>query len=724
DKKITIEGNKYFQNKSLKEVSLEVVKNKEINIIPDRFEKTYFHWMKNLRDWCISRQIWFGHRIPVWYKNESGIKNQESGINSKLEKEIYVGFEAPKEKYNKAVLLHAWGSGPDEAFFPWLEHEFEYRGIEVVIPSFPNPDNPDFNEWLKEFNKIETDEKTIVIGRSLGATLALGAAMRGKKFGNLVSVCTPLENSEIPEFFEQMGELDFEKIKNNIKQCSVIHSSNDPYIKFEISEKLSKNLGVELIVVENADHFSGESYKEILKACNVWIQDPDTLDTWFSSGLWTFSTLLDQDHEKYKTFEDWIVNSPDLKKFHPTSVMETGYDILFFWVARMILMTTYAIGEIPFEKVYLHGMVCDKQGRKMSKSLGNGIDPIKMIEKYGTDALRLSMIIGSSPGNDIKMYEEKIEGYRNFVNKLWNVSRFITSKCAKNISDKKECLSENKKIEIRKLGNWEIDCKNLTLADKWILSRLNDLIKEVTDDLDNYKFSQAGERLKEFTWNEFADWYIEISKIEENKDEILNYVLETLLKLCHPFIPFVTEKAWEGINRESLLITEKWPYRNTKFCVLTIDEDFEIIKNIITVIRNARAEYEIEPSKKIKAVIYAGKQKELIKSQAHLIKNLRTGIDTSEIKEKGDKIEKAAYLVVGNIEIYLIGLINEEKEMEKTKKEIDELEKYIQQIRIKLGNDNFVANAPREIVEKEREKYQGSSAKLEKLKKKLVSLGS
>ncbi|NOQ68361.1 class I tRNA ligase family protein, partial [Patescibacteria group bacterium] len=632
-------------------------------------------------------------------------------------------------------LLHAWGSGPEEAFFPWLKKELESRGIEVVVPSFSNPKNPDFSEWLKEFEKIETDEKTIIIGRSLGATLALGSASRGKKFGNLVAVCTPLENEEIPEFFKQMGKLDFAKIKNNITRYSVLHSSNDPYIKLESSEKLSRKLDVELIIIENADHFSGESYKEILKACDVWIQDPDTLDTWFSSGLWTFSTLLDQDYEKYKTFEDWVANSPDLKKFHPTSVMETGYDILFFWIARMILMTTYTLGEVPFENVYLHGMVRDKQGRKMSKSLGNGIDPIEMIEKYGTDALRLSMIIGSSPGNDIKMYEEKIEGYRNFVNKLWNISRYVV--------ESRKLKVESKKLEIG----------NLSLADKWILSKLNNLIKEVTDDLNNYNFSAAGEKLKDFTWNDFADWYIEISKIEKNKEEILVYILKQLLILAHPFIPFVTEEIWKnlkhipntplaplkrGISQEGndLLIIEKWPSRDGDLSRLLYNRDaingdainrvstvdFEIIQNIIKAIRNARAEYKVEPSKKVDAVIYAGKQKSLVESQTRLIKDLRTGIDKLEIKEEGEKIKDAAYLVVGDIEVYLLGMVDKEKEKNNLKKEIDELEKYITQIRKKLGNDDFVENAPREIVEKEREKYQESIAKLEKLKKKLVSL--
>lgn len=571
DKKITIKGNKYFQNKSLKEVSFEVVKNKEIKIIPERFEKTYFHWMENLRDWCISRQIWFGHQVPVWYRDESGIRNYESRINSKFNNEIYIGVESPESE--------------------------------------------------------------------------------------------------------------------------------------------------------------------------GWTQDKDTLDTWFSSGIWTFSTLLNQDRKKYKTFEDWIANSPDLKKFHPTSVMETGYDILFFWIARMILMTTYTLGEVPFENIYLHGMVRDKQGRKMSKSFGNGIDPIEMIEKYGADALRLSMIIGSSPGNDIKMYEEKVEGYRNFVNKLWNISRYIIVACIKDSKNEKDDLvSKNKKIV--KLSNCQIVKEQKfslpTLADKWILNKLNNLIEEVTDDLDNYRFSQAGEKIKEFTWNDFADWYIEVSKIEKNKDEILNYILKQLLVLAHPFIPFVTEEIWKNFNAENLLITEKWPSRrDADLLRLLCNKDaingdamnrvsttFEIIQSIITAIRNARAEYKIEPSKKIDAVIYAGNKKELIESQLHLIKNLRTGIDKSEIKEKGEKIKDAAYLVIGDVEIYLLGMVDKEKEKKNLQKEINELEKYIKAIQAKLGNDNFVENAPREIVNKERKKYQESEEKLRKLKEKLISLGS
>jgi valyl-tRNA synthetase len=289
----------------------QVVKNKQIQILPERFEKTYFHWINNLRDWCISRQIWFGHQIPVWYKPKF------QGLLALTTHDVYVG-DAPPE-----------GEG--------------------------------------------------------------------------------------------------------------------------------------------------------------WQQDPDTLDTWFSSGLWTFSTLLNKDFEKYSSLEEWLRNSPDFKNFHPTSVLETGYDILFFWVARMILMTTYTLGDIPFKTVYLHGLVRDEQGRKMSKTLGNIIDPLDMIAKYGTDATRLSLLIGSAPGNDMKLSEEKIAGFRNFANKLWNISRFILSQI-----DKEQKTGGNEQAK-------------RTLSDSWILDRLERVRRDVTENLEKYNFSYAGERLRDFTWNELAE---------------------------------------------------------------------------------------------------------------------------------------------------------------------------------------------------------------------------
>ena len=547
-----LELNLNIKGKTLKEIAIEVVKSGKIRIIPERFEKNYFHWMENLRDWCISRQIWFGHRVPVWYQ-KSEVRSQKSEVNKN--NKIYVGVEPPK------------GKG--------------------------------------------------------------------------------------------------------------------------------------------------------------WVQDEDTLDTWFSSGLWTFSTLANKEEQIKIKGGKLVIDSDDFKNFHPTSVMETGYDILFFWVARMIIMTTYAVGDIPFKDVYLHGLVRDEKGRKMSKSLGNAIDPLDVCAKYGTDAVRLSLIIGTTPGNDLNLSEEKIAGYRNFANKLWNISRYIL---------------QNKKDTECPIGH---SVSGMTLADEWILQKMQNLIKEVSDDLDNYRFSQAGERLRDFTWNDFADWYLEVSKFEKNleKDKILIMILQALLKLWHPFMPFVTEAIWGEMGEQRFLMVEKWPsfapadlpavqdfgrrsakaLADKKATGGKPSNDFEIIKNIITAIRNARSENKIEPARKIKAVIYGSKSTDLIKSQEHLIKSLRTGIKELGVKPKGEKIKGAVYVAVNNIEIYLIGAVDKEKEKERIKKEIENLEKLIKNAKIKLSNKEFINKAPEKIVEQEKEKLKLWQGELKKLKEQIVS---
>ncbi len=349
-------------NKTLKELMLGAVREKDINIIPDRFEKVYYNWIENLRDWCISRQIWYGHRIPVWYKDN----------------EIYCGIEAPTE--------------------------------------------------------------------------------------------------------------------------------------------------------------------------DGWEQDSDTLDTWFSSGLWTFSTLGWPD-----------INAKDFKDYHPTDVLETGYDILFFWIARMILMSTYLIGEIPFKTVYLHGIIRDSQGRKMSKSLGNSLDPLLLTEKYGADAVRMSLIIGTGPGNDSKMSENKIRAYKNYANKLWNITRFV--------------LSSTNDIE------YNDSFSDYTDTDLILTEERKSLINEITKEMDEYKFYLVGEKIYQYTWTRFADVILEESKTifesgtNEEKLSRKQFLLETLkviLKILHPFMPFVTEEIWsmmparnasagEPIDNKKLLIVEKWP---------------------------------------------------------------------------------------------------------------------------------------------------------------------
>ncbi|KKR65358.1 MAG: Valine-tRNA ligase, partial [Parcubacteria group bacterium GW2011_GWB1_40_5] len=340
-------------NKSLKELMLEPVRDGRIKIMPEHFEKVYFNWIENLRDWCISRQIWYGHRIPVWYKKEK----------------IHVGLEAPEDE--------------------------------------------------------------------------------------------------------------------------------------------------------------------------GWEQDSDTLDTWFSSGLWTFSTL------------GWPEDSAvDLKRFHPTNVINPGYEILFFWVARMILMSQYLVGEIPFRTVYLHGMLRDAKGQKFSKSLGNGIDPIQVIEEYGADALRMSLVIGIGPGADSKFDIQKVKAYKHFANKIWNISRFVLSNTEGWNGKKPDKLSED---------------------DHLIITEFGDLIKDVTVDMDNYRFYLAAEKLYHYVWHNFADKIIEESKDKlksDNKEIVesiqytLRYVFENSLILLHPFMPFITEEIWTNIEKENLLMVTEWPKNN------------------------------------------------------------------------------------------------------------------------------------------------------------------
>jgi len=545
--------------KSLKELSIEAVKkgvfNREkIRIIPERFVKNYFHWMNNLRDWCISRQIWFGHRIPVWYCR-----------------------------------------GND---------------MEQCLPDCKKP---------------------------------------------IVSINTP-------------------------KECPACGS---------------KDL----------------------------VQDKDTLDTWFSSGLWTFSTLANSpDQIKIKN-KRLIIDSDDFKKFHPTSVLETGYDILFFWVARMIIMTTYAVQDIPFQDVYLHGLIRDALGRKMSKSLGNVINPLDMINKYGTDAVRLSLVIGTTPGNDMNLSEDKIAGYRNFTNKLWNIARYIITNPPATARHEWAGYELRTRLPLRgtsgQVTNYEFDQEKLTNADKYILEKMGYLIDEITGDLNDYSFSQAGEKLREFTWAEFADWYLEVSKFEKSKEKslILFYILENLLKLWHPFMPFVTEKIWEEMGKAKMLIIEKWPLNTSLIKGDRGINNFEIIKNIISAIRIIRAENKIEPAKKIKAVIFAGEQMNLIKSQEILIKSLRTGISELEIKKSGVKPKNAIAISIGGIEIHIIGAVDKEKEKERIVKEIENLEKLIKSAKIKLSNKDFLNKAPGKIVKAEMKKLKERENELEKLKK-------
>ena len=500
---------------SIKQASIDAVKSGDIEIIPDQFNKTYFHWMKNLRDWCISRQIWFGHRIPVWY-----------------------------------------------------------------------------HETCQNIEKIGEEK--------------------------------PIVSIEEP------------------RTCP------------------------------HCEHKDGSA--------KIFRQDPDVLDTWFSSGLWTFSTL------------GWPKETEDLKKFHPTSVLETGYDILFFWVARMIIMATYCVGEIPFEKVYLHGLVRDKQGRKMSKSLGNGIDPLKMIEKYGTDAVRLSLVIGTTPGNDVRLYEEKIAGYRNFVNKLWNISRFI--------------LMNIDETTRQSTGHRHAPTAD-TLADKWILKKFTELCESTAKDCKTFNFSRAGENLRAFTWNSLADWYLEIAKIEGGKDEILLYILKNLLKLWHPFTPFVTEHIYSMIS-DKLLMADGWAETHENYEKFDT-KDFDALQTIITVIRNSRALNKVNSGDEIDIVIKTEKPKNIISAQKNIIEKLARVKITDADPNETDYTNAS----VPEIDIYL--KTKKEQDPKKLKKEIQNAKEYIQSLKQMLANKSFTENAPAQVVQEKKNKLKQAEETLKKL---------
>lgn len=516
------------QKMSLKQIMHDVVHHGDIEIIPERFNKTYFHWIDNLRDWCVSRQIWWGHRVPVWYKNG----------------ETYVGVTAPE------------GDG--------------------------------------------------------------------------------------------------------------------------------------------------------------WEQDTDTLDTWFSSAMWTWSTLIDPAlaADPSLTLNELLERSPDFQKFHPTSVMETGYDILFFWVARMILMTTYATGQIPFKTVYLHGLIRTRDGAKMSKSHPETmIDPLDMISKYGADALRLSMIVGQSPGADSRLYEEKIAGYRNFINKLWNASRFVLMQCEAAGIDPKTIESLP-------------DASTLSLADRAILHASEVLIEDVTKGLTDYSLSETGEKLYSFTWDYFCDWYLELSKGTANH-AVLVHILRRLYKLLHPYCPFITEELWAQIKPASagMLMAEEWPVVKAERKDQKAFDELQMLIDVITAIRRLRTEQSVEPGKEVSVTIVTGKYSKILEEQESHIRRMGK-IGSLTISSDAQKLENVASVFLADIEVHLSleGLVDVEKEKASLAKEKENLERFVTGIEAKLANEQFMAKAPEKLVSEQKEKLEEAKGKLQKIEERLQTL--
>lgn len=433
-------------------------------------------------------------------------------------------------------------------------------------------------------------------------------------------------------------------------------------------------------------------------------QDEDALDTWFSSALWPFSTM------------GWPDNTELLKQFYPTSVLVTGYDIIFFWVARMLIMGMEFMKEIPFEKVFIHGLVRDSQGRKMSKSLGNGIDPLEVIEKYGADTLRFMLITGNTPGNDMRFYWERVEGTRNFANKIWNASRFA----------------------LMNMEGYDKDAElaPYTLADKWILSRLQDTVKDVTGLLERFELGEAGRAIYDFIWSEVCDWYIEIAKPRlYNKEaaaerataqHVLATVLVSAMKLLHPYMPFITEEIYQCLphEAESIMIS-KWPVADESLVDSEAERGMNAIMDSIKAIRNMRAEVNANPGKKIPAIMLVSEDlREVVAHNDSYIK-LLGGIDNLELRPlNGEKPENAMAAVVTGIEVYLplAGLIDVEKETQRLSKELAAMEKDLQRAGGKLNNAGFLAKAPEDVIAKERAKYEELSGKIEAVKKRMAYL--
>ncbi|MDD4319474.1 MAG: valine--tRNA ligase [Candidatus Peribacteraceae bacterium] len=559
---------------SLKQIMQETVRTKLIAIIPERFEKVYFNWVDNLRDWCVSRQIWWGHRVPVYYCSEGDAVQGE----------------------------------------------------------------------------VRSDERSAMSGELKAQSSKLKA---GRHAAMIVSV-TP------------------------ITQCPV---------------------------------------------CGGQVtQDPDTLDTWFSSGLWTWSTLVDPAlaDDTSLSLPDLLKSSPDFRKFHPTQVMETGYDIIFFWVARMILMTTYATGDIPFETVYLHGLIRTREGKKMSKSDPETmIDPLDIIPKYGADALRLSMIVGQSPGADARLYEEKIGGYRNFINKLWNASRFVLLQC------------EQAGADPQKIDNGQLIIDNCSLADRALLSALQQLIEDVTKGLDEYRLSDVGERLYSFVWDYFCDWYLELTKGEANI-AVLVHTLRTILILLHPYCPFVTEELWGSVKPAGagMLIKEPWPEAQKKLRDEEVEAQLQIVIQTVKEIRALRVAQNVEAQVKVHIIIdvdYPEVAEILRLQEAHVLRLARLSsleVNVGIPAGPGFRHGQAAIRILNGMEIHmpLAGLVDVEKERAAMAKEKEQLEQFIAAGEAKLANQDFVARAPEKVVLAEKEKLAQLKDKLAKVGERLKTL--
>lgn len=459
------------------------------------------------------------------------------------------------------------------------------------------------------------------------------------------------------------------------------------------------------IVISRVDPSNTKGHEE-----KTYTQDEDTLDTWFSSALWPFSTM------------GWPEKTPEYEYFYPTNVLVTGYDIIFFWVIRMVFSALEQTGELPFKDVLLNGLVRDDQGRKMSKSLGNGIDPLDIIDEYGADALRFTLVTGNTPGNDMRFYTKRVEANRNFANKLWNATRFLMMNMSCDIKDSK------------------FDLEKLHYEDKWIISKLQKTIKSITEKIEKYEIGLAADDIYDFVWSDFCDWYIEIVKpvlysdeVEEknNTVKVLLYVLENILKLLHPFMPYITEEIWQALpNRSEALIVSNWPEYKEEFVFEKEERATEYIENAIREIRNARSEMNIENSKKSNTIVYTkdAEVREIFEEMKSLLLNLgySNSVEITDDESRKNSENIAIVLDKAEIQLPLKELVDFEKELKRLQKDKKEAEAELKRAKGKLSNEGFVSKAPAKLIEEEKEKVtkyeeilKTVKAQIEKVEKNL-----
>lgn len=691
---------------SLKQKAIAGIRNGDIAFYPETMKDQMIHWLENLHDWCISRQLWWGHRIPVWYclsckKERVGasvksrwffIRHGETDAN-KTENQNGDGYDCPLNENGRTQAQRAG------------EH-LAHESIEVIFSS-PFSRTRETAEIIGEKTGVQEiifDER--LRERHMGEAEGISYAETRERFPDIRKYDgKPANNESFEEAEHRIWKAVSEHLeKHHHKNVLIVsHGGTLRALWRKIKNIDPKNI-MQIEKFANAIPL----FVDILDPCekcggHFFEQDPDTLDTWFSSGQWPYTTL-------------GYPEKQDAQDFYPTHTMIMGRDLLFFWAARMILFGYYTTKTTPFKNLYFTGLVRDEHGLKMSKSKGNGIDVLEMIDTFGADAVRMSLIVGATPGLDFRLSEKKISGFRNFVNKLWNIGRYVAQATETTSASRKKEPSE---------------------ADHWILFHLAKTVQEVTRLLENYQFSLAGEVLREFTWTQFADWYVEIHKIEQN-NTVLSFVFETLLKLWHPFMPFVTETLWKETGHNTPLMTETWPNADNVFSeiektlTLTVSGmkagEFEyFVQEPIVHIRNIRAEHRISTSSKLKLHITgipAHGMQTSEKTRSILEKNTPLFIRLARIQsvtffEKA--VEKSIPVLCRHFSGFLVSeeTVDIKKEKMRLEKEFASLETLVTNTEKQLANPQYREKAPANIVAQREKLLEEYRAKKESIARQM-----